>query len=220
MLDRVSVTALLKSVIVVMAACVIFLLASSAWQSWKSLEATSRISIIADASANAFKAMHNLRTDRSSSIRTLNGEGTINADMDKYIRRIHDAEMPATRATVTILAPVEFPEKDVLLQELSRQTESLATLQKEFWEAANKPKASRRPALVKEYTDATNAVLSVLDKISNKLAALVNHADPVVDQLLSIKQMAWILRNTAGDASVLVSNGLAVGKVSAEVQLN
>jgi len=220
MLDRVSVTALLKSVIVVMAACVIFLLASSAWQSWKSLEATSRISIIADASANAFKAMHNLRTDRSSSIRTLNGEGTINADMDKYIRRIHDAEMPATRATVTILAPVEFPEKDVLLQELSRQTESLATLQKEFWEAANKPKASRRPALVKEYTDATNAVLSVLDKISNKLAALVNHADPVVDQLLSIKQMAWILRNTAGDASVLVSNGLAVGKLSAEVQLN
>jgi methyl-accepting chemotaxis protein len=220
MLDRVSVTALLKSVIAVMAACVICLLAVSAWQSWKSLEITGRISVIADASANAFKAMHNLRTDRSSTIRTLNGESTINADMGKYIRRIQDAEMPAMRATVTLLAPLEFPGKNTLLPELSRQTESLATLQKEFWDAANKPKASRRPALVKEYTDAVNAVLSVLDKVSNQLAALVNHANPVVDQLLMIKQMAWILRNTAGDASVLVSNGLAAGKVSPEVQVS
>ncbi|CAN5404687.1 HAMP domain-containing methyl-accepting chemotaxis protein [soil metagenome] len=220
MLDRVSVTALLKSVIAVMAVCIIIQLAVSAWQSWQTLEATSRISVIADASANAFKAMHNLRTDRSSTIRTLNGDATINADMDKYIRRIHDAEMPAMRATVTILAPVEFPDKTALLAELSRQTESLATLQKEFWDAANKPKASRRPALVKEYTDAVNAVLGALDKVSNQLSALVNHANPVVDQLLSIKQMAWLLRNTAGDASVLVSNGLAVGRVNPEIQLN
>jgi methyl-accepting chemotaxis protein len=219
MLDRVSVTTLLKSVIAAMAACVIILLATSAWQSWNTRDATSRIAAIADASGQAFKAMHNLRTDRSSSVRTLKAEGTIPPDMEKYLRSIQDTEMPALRAAIKILGPLEFPEKGALLPELSRLTETLTSLQKEFWDAANKPKASRRAALVKEYSDTTTTVIDVLDKISNQLAAVINHADPVVDQLLSIKQMAWILRNTAGDASVLVSNGLASGKVSGDAQL-
>jgi methyl-accepting chemotaxis protein len=140
--------------------------------------------------------------------------------MDKYIRRIQDAEMPALRAAIGILGSLEFPEKGALLPELSRLTESLTSLQSEFWDAVNKPKASRRAGLVKEYSDTTTAVINVLDKISNQLTAAINHANPVVDQLLSIKQMAWILRNTAGDASVLVSNGLSVGQVSGDAQLN
>ncbi len=220
MLDRVSVATLLKSVIAAMAACVIILLATSAWQSWNTVDATSRIATIADASGQAFKALHNLRTDRSSSVRTLNTDATITPDMDKYIRRIQDAEMPALRAAIGILGSLEFPEKGALLPELSRLTESLTSLQSEFWDAVNKPKASRRAGLVKEYSDTTTAVINVLDKISNQLTAAINHANPVVDQLLSIKQMAWILRNTAGDASVLVSNGLSVGQVSGDAQLN
>ncbi len=96
MLDRVSVTTLLKSVIAVMAACVILLLANSAWQSWNTLDATSRISTIADASGQAFKAMHNLRTDRSSTLRALNADATLNADGERYLRSIQ--ERPNARA--------------------------------------------------------------------------------------------------------------------------
>jgi methyl-accepting chemotaxis protein len=40
----------------------------------------------------------------------------------------------------------------------------------------------------------------------------------MIDQLLAIKQIAWLLRNTAGETSLLVSNGLAAGKVSPENQ--
>ena len=47
------------------------------------------------------------------------------------------------------------------------------------------------------------------------LAAAVNHQDATIDQLLAIKQIAWLLRNTAGEASLIVSNGLGAGKVVA-----
>ncbi|MDO8980895.1 MAG: methyl-accepting chemotaxis protein [Afipia sp.] len=220
MLDRVSVTTLLKSVIAVMAACVIIVLGVSGWRSWNALEATNRISTIADASGNAFKAMHNLRTDRSSTVRALNADAPMDSEVGNYVRRIHDAEMPAMRNAANILASLDFPEKNVLLPELSRLILSLDKMQKEFWIEAAKPKAARRANLAKEYLQGTNSVLDVLDKISNRLSALVNHADPVVDQLLSIKQMAWLLRNTAGDASVLVSNGFAAGKLTPEMQLS
>ena len=43
---------------------------------------TGRIANIADASANAFKAMHNLRTDRSTSNRTLNANETIDPEQE------------------------------------------------------------------------------------------------------------------------------------------
>ena len=43
------------------------------------------------------------------------------------------------------------------------------------------------------------------------LAGTVNHQDATIDQLFAIKQVAWLLRNTAGEASLLISNGLANG---------
>ncbi len=83
-----------------------------------------------------------------------------------------------------------------------------------------KPKAQRRPTLAKEYMDTVTTLLEVLDKLSGSLAAAVNHQDATIDQLLAIKQIAWLLRNTAGEASLIVSVGLSSGgKVSPESKL-
>ena len=66
MLNCLTISALLKSVIAVMAACVVAFLIMTAWESWGRLQTAARISVIADASAHAFKAMSNLRTDRAT----------------------------------------------------------------------------------------------------------------------------------------------------------
>src|SRR5262249_16921258 len=104
--------------------------------------------------------------------------------------------------------------------EFDRALKTIATLQKEFWEAMGQPKASRRPALTKEYVDITNVLLDTLDKLSGVLAADVNHQDATIDQLLAIKQTAWLLRNTAGEASLIISTGLAAGKVTPDIRQN
>ena len=57
MLNRLTISALLKSVIALMAACVVAFLVMTAWESWGRLQTAARISVIADASAHAFKAM-------------------------------------------------------------------------------------------------------------------------------------------------------------------
>ena len=90
MLNRLSITTLLTSVISGMAVCVVALLAINAWGSWTQVRTAGRVLTIADASANTFKAMHNLRTDRSSTNRTLNADGSLDADMDKYLRGVRD----------------------------------------------------------------------------------------------------------------------------------
>ena len=67
MLNRLTVAALLKAVILTTALFIVLGVSFSAWESWQRLQTANRISLLADVSANLFKAMHNLRADRSTS---------------------------------------------------------------------------------------------------------------------------------------------------------
>jgi methyl-accepting chemotaxis protein len=219
MLNRLSVSALLKAVILTTAFCVVIGFSLNAWDSWGRLQSTNRIAVIADTSANLFKAMHSLRTDRSTTNRLLNSDQPVDSDIDKYLRGLRDTEMPAMGNALNQLASIEFDQQRTLVPELDRLFKLLGALQKEFWNEVAKPKASRRPTLAKEYLDTTQALLETLDKLSAALASNVNHQDATIDQLLAIKQIAWLLRNTAGEASLLVSNGLAAGRLAPETRL-
>jgi len=219
MLNRLTVSALLKTVILVTSFCLVIGFSLNAWDAWGRLQAASRIAQIADASANMFKAMHNLRTDRSTTNRLLNGDAPMDADIEKYLRNIRDTEMPAMNNALGLLGGIEFAQQATLVPEFERLFKTMTALQKEFWEAMGKPKAERRPTLAKEYMDTTSAMLSTLDRLSGMLAAAVNHQDAMIDQLLAIKQIAWLLRNTGGEASLIVSNALGTGKAAPETRV-
>jgi methyl-accepting chemotaxis protein len=218
MLNRLTISALLKSVIAIMAGCVVIFLLMTAWESWGRLQSAARMSIIAEASEGAFKAMHNLRTDRATTGQTLNGEAIIDASAEKALRDYRDTENPAMRSAADLSAQVEFAEKSALLPALNRQIETLKKLQAETWEAMSKPKASRRPELAKEYADAATALLQTLDRMSTQLTAAVNHMDPSVDQLLAIKQLAWLVRDSGGQAALQLSSAFATGRLPPEAR--
>ena len=141
MLNCLTVSALLKTVILVTSFCVVVGFSLNAWDAWGRLQAASRIAQIADASANMFKAMHNLRTDRSTTNRLLNGDAPMDADIEKYLRNIRDTEMPAMSNALGLLGGIEFAQQATLVPEFDRLFKTMTALQKEFWEAMGKPKA-------------------------------------------------------------------------------
>ena len=92
MLNRLTVSALLKTVLLATSLWVVAGISLNAWDSWQRLQAANRISVIADASAYLFKAMHNLRTDRSTTDRLLNSDSQVDADIEKYLRSLRDVK--------------------------------------------------------------------------------------------------------------------------------
>ena len=140
----------------------------------------------------------------------------MDGEIEKYLRALRDAQMPAMARALELLPSMDFPQSGTLVPELARLFKLLTEEQKQFWEDVAKPKDQRRAGLTKEYMETTQGLLDVLDKLSSMLAATVNHQDAAIDQLLSIKQNAWLLRNTAGEASLIVSTGLAAGKITPE----
>ena len=109
MLNRLTVSTLIKTVILATSFCVVVGFSLNAWDSWNRLQVASRISVVADASANLFKAMHNLRTDRSTTTRMLNSDAPMDPEIDKYLRNIRDTEMPAMGAAIVTLSTAGIP---------------------------------------------------------------------------------------------------------------
>jgi methyl-accepting chemotaxis protein len=213
MLARLSANALLRSVLALMAGLIVLMLAANAWNAWQRLATVRRVLTVVDISGSAFKALHNLRTDRASTVRVLNADELLQPDMDEYLQRVRGEEMPALRNAVELADTVDFPDQATLRPELKRSVETLAALQTESWSALKQPKAMRRESLAKEYMSESTALMATLEKLSKRLFAAVRHDDAAIDQLLEIKELAWLVRFTGGEASLYVVNGLATGKM-------
>lgn len=219
MLNRLTVSTLLKAVILSTALVVVIGFSISAWSSWGRLQQANRIVAVSAASAEVFKAMANIRADRSTSNRQLTSNVAMDKDIEKYIREIRGALMPALASTLEILPTTDIAQREAFLADLGTLNKSLLAAQAEFWTEVVKPKAERRASLAKEYVATEDKLMAQLEKLSGALAASVNHQDATIDQLLTIKQMAWLLRNTAGESSQIVGNAINAGKIAPDVQL-
>ncbi len=216
MLDRWSVNALLKSVVVVMSTIVICTLAYGAWNAYERASVASRVEVLTQASRSVFQALNNFRLDRSFSGRALKNPNPITAAEKKVVTDPRDAEMPALQESLKILATIDFPGQPGFIDALKRSKAALEPLQVELLAAFDQPKAARRESLEQQYTATTSQLIDTLDKLATQLAADVKLNDPMVDEFMTLKQLGWMVRQAAGDGSVAISNGIASGQFPPE----
>ena len=219
MLNQMSANTLLKSVIAVAAAAIVVMLGLNAWKSWERLDTTTRISRVADASGFAFTALHNLRTDRATVRRDLVADSIIEPSEAARLQSMFQAEMPALNALAERLGTIEFVGGASLRASLQQSITTLTRLQPEAWDALHKPKAERSnpDAMSKQYWDEESGLLDTLDKISTAITASIKRDDAFVDEMMELKQLAWMVRNVAGDASLMISVSTSNGKMSPDV---
>jgi methyl-accepting chemotaxis protein len=219
MLNRLTISALLKAVIATTALVVIAIFSFNAWEAWGRLQSADRIAKVSDASAFLFKAMANLRSDRVSTSRTLNSGKLLDPADEAYLRGVRASEMPALARALELLPTIEFASKQTLAPELDRLNKILIAQQAEYWIEIAKPMSPRRSALAQEYLQTAKAMMAALDTGAAALVASVNHQDATIDQFLMIKQIAWLMRFTAGENSTVIGDALIAGRISAEGQL-
>jgi methyl-accepting chemotaxis protein len=208
MLNRLSISVLLKSVIAVMGAVIVVMLALSARESWERLRTADRIAGVANVSAYMFQALNGLRVDRFSTARDLVNDRQF-ATLDPLIKSARDKEMPALNSLAAALAIVDFPDRDQAIADLSARTKRLADLQEKTTAAMAQPKSARPAELTEAYGKEGDGLMAALDSWGTRFVKYISLQDPYVDQLLEIKQLAWTMRNSAGNMSLVVSNGIS-----------
>ena len=218
MLNRLTVNALLKTVIAALSAAVMVMLASDAWDSWKRLQDINKIATVSEASGHLFTGLHNLRVDRASTTRDLNSDKQLTAIVPQ-LKEVREAEVPALKAALVALKAVDLPDRDAVISDLEQRVNKLVAMHAESAEAFLKPKAERRAGMSQEFFNHTNSLLETIDKLSSRLTRLIKLEDGYIDQLMEIKQLAWVVRNAGGDASVMISNTLGGQPLPAEPML-
>jgi methyl-accepting chemotaxis protein len=206
MFNRLTVNALLKSAILSLATAVIIVLALGAWDSRGRLNVATRMVHVADASSSLFSALRDLRNDRSTTVRDLQADKQ--GDVIPMLREAREAELTALNAALVALREDDLGQGNSGVPALDQALKRQVVLHRETAAAFAQPKASRRPGLVQETLDSANALMALIDKLSMELAVIVKLDDVFVSQLLEIKQQAWVTRNTAGDANLILLNGV------------
>ncbi len=207
-LNRLSISALLKIAFAALFAAIIAMLAVNARESWMRFNTANRISAVAKVSNYMFVAMNSLRVDRSSTLRELLADRQSTA-IPGLIKSTRGAEMPALNALMPALAASDFPDRDQAIADFSARIKRLVQLQELTAPAFLQPKAARAAGLAQDYAKEADALMEALNSWGNRLVTLISLQDAYVDQLMEIKQLAWVVRNTGGEASVVVSNTLS-----------
>jgi methyl-accepting chemotaxis protein len=208
MLNRLSVNLLLNAVIVILAAAVVVMLSFGAWSSVNRLAVVGRMASVTEASGYLFTALHNLRFDRASTARDLNGERQLSALIPAH-QKTRDAEMAALKSGLAVIEKTDFPGRDVGAAKLGQAIKTLTALHQQTAAAFAQPKAARPAGLLDDFVKTVVDLTGLLDNLSSQMTRSVALNDSYVDQLRELKQLAWVARNAGGDASVIISNTLA-----------
>ncbi|MDE5447077.1 HAMP domain-containing protein [Bradyrhizobium sp. CSA207] len=213
MTKRITVTAFLTSVISILSAAIVTVLLLNALGSFERVKTADRLAAVAQASAASFKALHNLRTVRALTTGILDVDAPVETVLAGYLAKTTEAEHTALNSLLEVLPRVEFPGENPARSLVSKAGE-VAELESASFEAMKRPKAERPDGLESRYSEASLALFTRLENLGSDLAALASHQDAVVDQMLALKQAAWLLRNSGGEITSLVSQSVAGARPS------
>jgi methyl-accepting chemotaxis protein len=210
-LNRVTISTLLKTVIMTLGIAVIVMLALTAWDSWNRLAVASRAEAAANAESNLFTALYNMRIDRATTVIDLNSERT---GVSQILAKSRGSEMAALQSALDYLPQVDFPDQQALTAELADRFKRITASHDETAAALAQPKASRPAGLPERAFKEANELFGLIDKLSTRVSTAIKLQDPFIDQMMEIKQLAWTMRNSSGDATLVILNPLAGKPVS------
>ena len=149
-----------------------------------------------------------LRSDRSRTVRAVLADRVQTLD-SAQLRELREASVPALQSALATLRTMSFPDQSAIVSEFDQRLNTVIRLHAESLAAMARPKGERPASLAKTIHDEMTAFIAFLDKFSVQLNRMVKLEDGFVDQLMEVKQLAWMVRDRGGDASVIVSNGMS-----------
>ena len=216
MLNRLTVSTLLKAVILSTALVVVIDFTIGAWSSWRRLQQANRIVAVSAASADVFKTMANIRADRSTTNRQLTSDIKVDPDIEKYIRGIRDELMPALARAIDLLPSIDIPQRDSIVADLTRFNKALLAQQAEFWtEVATAIAAAvqEQGAATQEITRSTQYAAQGTRNVSDNITGVKADADTAAGAAENVKHASETLETQSRQLGQEVSDFL--GKIRA-----
>jgi len=205
-----------------LAALLVLLLAALAVPTWSSVRQTRQAAqVVAAARAGqaVFMALQYLRPERGSLQAALGAAKPAEPAFLASIAQGRDKAAPAIEAVLGACKPLRCAADDPALEAFGHSVAALQAARRDV-DAAIRQSLAERPAGLREaWFKAASDTVSRLDRLSAALTERVRLVDGPIAELMAVKQLGWLVRDTAGLERNLYSDAINARALPVAVQL-
>lgn len=166
---------------------------------------------------NVFDALQNLRVERSDLRIAVTGDNPVDAERVKMIEGLRSKSNPALDVVIKSCQTVNCGR--VPVADLQKTRDQLVAFRAVADKAASQPLADRPANIKKEWEDTVTAVVDQLALISRDMGVEIRQIDPVLAELIDIKDLGYAVRSAAGLERNVYSASIKSRSLSVEDQV-
>jgi methyl-accepting chemotaxis protein len=158
---------------------------------------------LSETSSHLLDALQNFRNERSTLVSVLlDDKPMLPQRQEKILQYRQGVEQGMTQA-LTMMGQLPLPGFAETRAQLQTAHDAIVTLRANVEKAGSLPKADRDAALQKNFQQGAETFLSALSSSADRIDAAIRGHNTAIDELLTIKRSAWIVRVNAGVSGVM-----------------
>ncbi|PJI42477.1 methyl-accepting chemotaxis protein [Ferrovibrio sp.] len=176
--------------------------------------AAKRVAQLAPISQAFFQSLQQHRLERGNILIVFRAEAPASKDSIDSITTQRDNTLKAYNTGYAMLSALssDLPSAAPLLTKLKAANDAVDAMRPKAMQMIGQPRAQRDAQAMQDWPRVTQNYLNAVQEASDFLEASLQLVDPMVDQLLSVKQNAWTIRNYAGSMVLRILTTMSAGQ--------
>ena len=176
--------------------------------------AAKRVAQLAPISQAFFQSLQQHRLERGNILIVFRAEAPASKDSVDSITAQRDNTLKAYNTGYAMLSALssDLPGAAPLLTKLKAANDAVDAMRPKAMQMIGQPRAQRDAQAMQDWPRVTQNYLNAVQEASDFLEASLQLVDPMVDQLLSVKQNAWTIRNYAGSMVLRILTTMSAGQ--------
>jgi signal transduction histidine kinase len=213
-----SIKVLLQGVTGLMALALVTLFATSAERAYTSRATAERINGVVDVSRELFMAMQTIQLERGTVSSALEAATPIDQGTQHDIAALRASSTAALDSALVEIGKMGIPASDAGLAKIADARQEFDRIRASADAALLLPKSNRPPTVGGLLLAAGAKLVDSIDALSERQSAEINLADPLIAEMMKIKQIAWVVRDAAGIDRLIVGSLIVSGEGIAPAQ--
>jgi len=200
LLSRFSVRAMLNFITLALAAALCLSLAVPIGAAWRAVADADRLAALAAADRGVFQALTAMRLNRAA-VQT-----AVQADDDAAakLNDLHAQSLALLNAGIASGQRASVPDSDKMLATVRERWSQAEAVWPQVDAVGRKPKAERDLKPTQAWYNTIGLVVDDLSRLSLAIANEARLTDPVIAELVAVRQAAWTMRYASGNECPLI----------------
>jgi signal transduction histidine kinase len=209
-----SIKVLLQAVTGLMALALVLVFATSAQRASSGRAAAERIHTVISVSRDLFMAMQTIRVERGTVNTSLETATPVDPDTRREIASLRKRSNAALDSAFAKIKDMGIPETDAGLAKILSARAEFDRMRISVDDAMRLAKSERPPTMGGLWVAGGGKLVDSIDTFSERLSGEINQADPLITEMMKLKQIAWVVRDAAGldrlMVGALIANGAGI----------